>query len=285
MRHLRISLCILLLTALLIAGCGAPAVPSTGDAAAPAAGGAGKTKVVIFIGMGTGTDPDQIKAQEDLAAKFNSSHEDIEVEFLIVPHDQAGERFLAMVSGGNAPQLVGPNGISTVAQFFDSWADVAPFIDAEGFDTSDFYGPAVELNHYPDKTVGLPLGLFPSFIFYNKDMFDAAGLAYPTHDYNDTAWNLEALRDMANRCDVPDMTNFIAAVIQADQLGVSLAKVLRIQSEQMRVKRRQRAEELANQAPVKMVIPLVFLVFPSILIVLLGPAVLQFTTGGGFGIR
>jgi tight adherence protein C len=53
----------------------------------------------------------------------------------------------------------------------------------------------------------------------------------------------------------------------------------------MRVKRRQRAEELANQAPVKMVIPLVFLVFPSILIVLLGPAVLQFTVGGGFGIR
>lgn len=95
----------------------------------------------------------------------------------------------------------------------------------------------------------------------------------------------EALRDMANRCDVPDMTNFIAAVIQADQLGVSLAKVLRIQSEQIRVKRRQRAEELANQAPVKMVIPLVFLVFPSILIVLLGPAVLQFTTGGGFGIK
>ncbi len=95
----------------------------------------------------------------------------------------------------------------------------------------------------------------------------------------------EALRDMANRADVPDMTNFIAAVIQADQLGVSLSKVLRIQSEQMRVKRRQRAEELANQAPVKMVIPLVFLVFPSILIVLLGPAVLQFTTGGGFGIQ
>jgi tight adherence protein C len=95
----------------------------------------------------------------------------------------------------------------------------------------------------------------------------------------------DALRDMANRCDVPDLSNFIAAVIQADQLGVSIAKVLRIQSEQMRVKRRQRAEELANQAPVKMVIPLVFLVFPSILIVLLGPAVLQFTTGGGFGVR
>jgi tight adherence protein C len=95
----------------------------------------------------------------------------------------------------------------------------------------------------------------------------------------------EALRDMANRAGVPNLTNFIAAVIQADQLGVSMAKVLRIQSEQMRVKRRQRAEELAAQAPVKMMFPLVFLIFPSIMIVLMGPAVLIFTTGGGFGIK
>ena len=91
----------------------------------------------------------------------------------------------------------------------------------------------------------------------------------------------EALRDMANRTDVPDVGNFIAAVIQADQLGVSLAKVLRIQSDQMRIKRRQRAEEQAAQAPVKMMFPLVFLIFPSIFIVLLGPAVLIFTSGGG----
>jgi tight adherence protein C len=93
----------------------------------------------------------------------------------------------------------------------------------------------------------------------------------------------EALRDMANRADVQNLTNFIAAVIQADQLGVSLAKVLRIQSEQMRVRRRQRAEELAAQAPVKMMFPLVFLIFPSILIVLLGPAILIFMRGNAFG--
>lgn len=94
----------------------------------------------------------------------------------------------------------------------------------------------------------------------------------------------EALRDMANRADVANLTNFIAAVIQADMLGVSLAKVLRIQSEQMRIKRRQRAEELAAQAPVKMMFPLVFLIFPCIMIVLLGPAVLIFTTGKGFNV-
>ena len=93
----------------------------------------------------------------------------------------------------------------------------------------------------------------------------------------------EALRDMSNRTDVPDVSNFIAAVIQADQLGVSLAKVLRIQSDQMRVKRRQRAEEQAAQAPVKMMFPLVFLIFPSIFIILLGPAVLIFMKGGLLG--
>lgn len=167
--------------------------PAEEEAAAPAE----KAKVVIFIGMGTGTDPDQIAAQEDMQERFNSTHDDIEVEFLIVPHDEAPERFLAMLSGGNAPQLVGPNGISTVAQFFDAWTDVTPFIEADNLDLSDFYGPAVSLNQYPDKTVGLPLGLFPSFIFYNADLFDAAGVDYPTHDYSDTSWTYDALRDMA----------------------------------------------------------------------------------------
>ncbi len=83
----------------------------------------------------------------------------------------------------------------------------------------------------------------------------------------------DALRDMSNRMDVPDMTSFVAAIIQADQLGVSISKILRVQSDQMRVKRRQRAEEKAHQAPVKMLIPMVFLIFPSIWIVLLGPSV------------
>jgi tight adherence protein C len=85
----------------------------------------------------------------------------------------------------------------------------------------------------------------------------------------------EALRDAAQRLDVGDITSFVAAVIQSEQLGVSIAKVLRIQSDQMRVRRRQRAEEKAHQAPVKMLFPMVFLIFPAIWVVLLGPAILQ----------
>lgn len=84
----------------------------------------------------------------------------------------------------------------------------------------------------------------------------------------------EAMRDMARSMEVPDVTTFVAAIVQADMLGVSMAKVLRIQSDQMRVKRRQRAQEKAHQAPVKMLFPMVFLIFPSIWVVLLGPSLI-----------
>jgi tight adherence protein C len=93
----------------------------------------------------------------------------------------------------------------------------------------------------------------------------------------------EAMRDMAERLDVPDLTTFAAAIIQADQLGVSIGKILRVQSDQMRVKRRQRAQEKAQQAPVKMMIPMVFLIFPSIWIVLMGPSVIFLVEQGMIG--
>ena len=85
----------------------------------------------------------------------------------------------------------------------------------------------------------------------------------------------EALRDMANRVGVDDVTVFLSAIIQADQLGVSITNVLRLQSQQGRINRRLRAEEKAQKTPIKMLIPLVLFVFPSLLIVLLGPALLQ----------
>lgn len=93
----------------------------------------------------------------------------------------------------------------------------------------------------------------------------------------------QSLRDMSDRMDVPDVTSFIAAVLQADQLGVGIGKILRIQSEQMRVRRRQRAEEKAQQAPVKMLFPMVFLIFPSIFVVLLGPAGFQILRSESLG--
>ncbi len=94
---------------------------------------------------------------------------------------------------------------------------------------------------------------------------------------------VEALREMDKNIGVSDVTGFVAAIIQATQFGVSIAKVLRIQAEQMRIQRRQRAEKKAQEAPIKMLFPMVFLTFPSLFIVLLGPAVLQILESGALG--
>ncbi len=90
----------------------------------------------------------------------------------------------------------------------------------------------------------------------------------------------ESMRSMALRCAVEDLSSFVAAIVQAEQLGVSIAKILKVQSEQMRTRRRQRAEALAHQAAIKMLFPMAFLIFPAILVIILGPAVPKLM--GGF---
>ncbi len=84
----------------------------------------------------------------------------------------------------------------------------------------------------------------------------------------------DALRDIVPRTEVAPLTNFIGAIIQAEQLGVSISKVLQVQSEQLRIERRQRAEEMAAKAPIKMLFPLVGCIFPSLFIIILGPAII-----------
>jgi tight adherence protein C len=85
----------------------------------------------------------------------------------------------------------------------------------------------------------------------------------------------EALKEMSDRCGVDDLTGFVNAVIQAEAMGTSIGTVLRVQAEQMRIKRRQRAEQQAHQAPVKMMFPLVLCFLPTLFIVILGPAAIN----------
>lgn len=85
----------------------------------------------------------------------------------------------------------------------------------------------------------------------------------------------EALRDMSDRIGLQELDSFVAAVIQSEQLGVSMAKIMRIQSDDMRTKRRQYAEQEAQKAPVKMLLPMTLLIFPTIMLILMGPAILM----------
>lgn len=83
----------------------------------------------------------------------------------------------------------------------------------------------------------------------------------------------DALRQLADRTGVEDVSHFVGAIVQAEQLGASVGRVLRVQSSEMRVRRRQRAQKLAQQAPIKMLFPMAFLILPSIFVVVLGPAI------------
>ncbi|YCH16178.1 type II secretion system F family protein [Arthrobacter sp. D1-29] len=85
----------------------------------------------------------------------------------------------------------------------------------------------------------------------------------------------DAYTSMATRTDVPDLRSFVRAVVQADIYGIAIANVLRIQAKQMRVKRRQRAEEKAMKLPVKVLFPLMFCILPVLFIVIIGPAVIN----------
>lgn len=85
----------------------------------------------------------------------------------------------------------------------------------------------------------------------------------------------EAYLALSDRVDVPDVRSFVRAVVQADTYGIAIASILKAQAKEMRIKRRQRAEEHAMKMPVKMLFPLIFFILPTLFIVLLGPAVLQ----------
>jgi multiple sugar transport system substrate-binding protein len=170
---------------------------------------AGPAKIVIFVGFGTGTDAGQIEIHDRIAEEYNSQGDGtITVEFLTVPHEEHQAKFSTMLAAAMPPDVCMPIGVAGVAENFEAWEDITPFIQADQYDLSVFSGLTVQLHNYPDKgQLGLPIGIFPTVIFYNEDLFDAAGVDYPPHEFgaayaDGDKWNYAKLVEIAKELTV-----------------------------------------------------------------------------------
>jgi multiple sugar transport system substrate-binding protein len=165
----------------------------------------GVQHVVIFVGFGTGTAANQIAEHDAMAQEFNDTHEDVQIEFLTVPWGEHTAKYSTMLAANMAPDIALPIGVGGIAEFMGGWLDLSPYITADQYDMSDFFGPTVEIHTYPDQgVVGLPLCVYPSVIYYNEDLFDAAGLDYPPHKYGEkyadgSAWTYDKLVELARQ--------------------------------------------------------------------------------------
>ena len=160
----------------------APAEAATTEAApAEAAAPSGdRAQVRWFIGLGTGADAKQIPVEEALVKRFNDSQDKIELVMEVVPNVSARDTLATQIASGNGPDIIGPVGWDGSNSFFGQYLDLAPLIEKYGFDTEGL-DPAL-INMYQSESgaqVGLPFLVFPAVSYYQKEMFDEAGLNYP----------------------------------------------------------------------------------------------------------
>jgi multiple sugar transport system substrate-binding protein len=172
-------------------------------AQAPAAGQ--PVTITIFVGFGTGTSPEQQEVHARIQEEFNSTHTDIQIEFITVPHAERITKFSTMLAGDMAPDIAMPIGVAGIAEFYEEWADLTPYIVKDNYDMGRFAGKTTEIHKYADKGIlGLPMCVFPTALFYNKDIFDAAGVDYPPHKFGEPyadgePWNLNKMVEIARK--------------------------------------------------------------------------------------
>ncbi len=134
-----------------------------------------------FVGLGAGGQPQQIAAQTTFVADYNNSQKDVYISLEIYDNKVAANILKTQIAAGNAPDIIGPVGVEGLNLFIDQLADLQPQIDSTGYDMSK-YPPALADFFKIGKggsTIGVPFGTYPSFLWYNKKLFDEAKLAVP----------------------------------------------------------------------------------------------------------
>ena len=176
-----------------------------------------RTPVRWYVGLGAGTDEATIAAQEAIVEEYNASQNEIELLLEIVDNDAAYDVLNTQIAAGNAPDIIGPMGIRGRASFPGAWLDLQGQIDKTNYDLSDFDPELVEFYQVEGEgQVGIPFAVFPSFVFFNKDLFDEAGLPYPPQAYgapyvdengDEYEWNMETVEMLAKKLTVDSNGN------------------------------------------------------------------------------
>ena len=178
---------------------------------APIAAGPGPnggTVVRWFIGLGAGTQPAQIGPEQAFATAYNASQKDVYLSLEIVDNTQAANILKTEIAAGNAPDIIGPVGVEGLNIFRDQLLDLAPIIASTGYTFSGVDPKLVDFFKLGENgaTVGVPFAVYPSFIYYNKDLFDEAKLPYPPTKvgdlYQGKPWDMDALRTLGMKLTV-----------------------------------------------------------------------------------
>ncbi len=170
----------------------------------PALAQGGEPVVITwFIGLGAGGQPEQQEVQNQVMEEFNATHDDIKLEIIVSDFDVSRQTLSTLIASGDAPDIVGPVGVGGSNDYAGSFLDLQPIIDELGYDLSRWNPGLVEFYRDPvEGLTGLPFATYPSFIWYNRDLFDAAGIAYPPQAFGEPyadgdEWNVDKLREIA----------------------------------------------------------------------------------------
>jgi multiple sugar transport system substrate-binding protein len=182
----------------------AAAEAATEEAAAPSGD---RVQIRWFIGLGTGSDAQQIPIEEEIVKRFNESQDRIELVMEAVPNASARDLLATQIASGQGPDIVGPVGWDGSNSFFGQYLDLTPLIEKYGFDTEGLDQALIDMYQAEDGAqVGLPFLVFPAVTYYQKEMFDEAGLNYPPTQYGDkyvmpdgteADWNWQTVEEIA----------------------------------------------------------------------------------------
>ena len=185
-----------------------------------------KVDIEWFVGLGTGENEEQIPPEKAVVKAFNDSQDEVELILTVVDNTEASDTLATRIAAGDPPDIIGPIGIRGLQSFGDQLLDLSPYIGE--VDLSEIDQALIDAYNVDGKQIGIPMAVYPSFFYYNKSLFEEAGLAEPPHkvgdQYEGKDWNWETVKELAKKLTVDtnghDATSADFDATKIDQWGL-----------------------------------------------------------------